>query len=1791
MNFRTRSTPVFAAAIALFSLIGQAAAIADETEESRLQKDAFKKPWKPAAAVHTRHIEFPARGKRASRPDISVKLAEKPDMASLKSARVFRQPLRASSGEASAPERQALAALMREFVSKGGHQDSANIRRLGRFLEDNPDSAFSVSLLLEKAEIEWKHGYFTDALDTLRSAWRTGKEHENASGKRMAEKAYAELVRKLGQLGQTDALRELIAEGEKRKLGGTAAEALLKAKESLWFFENQPEQNVFCGFTALNKVCVPLGHRPIFPDVHDEEEKREFIANGLSLYELKAHSHEAGGNLKLYRRGDSKGIPVPSVIHWNFNHYSAITERKGNLYRVKDEHMKVNTWVSLDALEKQSSGYFAVEASVIVPQGFSPVGDEEEAKTIFGRHCTHGRDDEGDDCGGGGNKDDCGMVTYSFRFLNPGLELFDTPISYSPPFGPDIDFQLNYDQRSSVIADIQDHGNFGPRWTYNYLSYIDMTGSGTPAASTQVVFGNGSYYSYDFDTQSGSYGTDYANRPRLDYVTTGSIAPAYVLTYSDGSKRIFSQPDSAAPTRYFLTHISDPQGNTIQLQYDASLRLTAIIDALGQSTTISYTPDAGANVPGDTRKIRSVTDPFGRIARFKYTTSGQLFQIIDPENITSELNYTSGDLIDSFTTPYGTWDVEWGTVPNNTGNVDGLFLEVTDPYGDKERVEQFDADTTQYNPSSDETLAPGSVSVDGQTVSFLPKNNDLNWRNTFYWDKQQMRYHPGKHDKAVVYNWLAINNTITGVLGSMKQPAESRVWFNYPGQVSNHAPGDISSPSKTVRRVENETGGLTWTLEQNEYDTTFGNLAKSIDALGREISYEYNPSGTVPGAVTGLDLTAIKVKTGPGIYETLASYSDFINHQPQTVTDASGIVTSYQYNAEGQVTRITTAKGGNTETTKLIYDENLDGTPDPRGYLIEIQQTDPLTPSAFVTIASFTHDTFGRVRTSTDAEGYTLTYDYDNFDRPTLITHPDGSTQQFNYKDLELEAAKDRNGDWSRFWYDANRKLVLQQDPAGNRTSYEWCRCGDIRKLIDAKGNVTHWKRDVRGRPYEKLYPDGRKTSFTYQPNSGNLETVTYANDQASGQPTIGYSYFIDGSMATVDHTDPATPDVSYQYNDPLARITAHLDQLGTTSYIYVPFTGSQNGAGALYEINGPWANDTIRHAYDWQGRMQSREILEDGTGNPIHSVAVQFDTLDRLSSETNNLGTFTYQYNAGNLTAKPDALQYPAATGITTAFDYYPVTGTANDARLKEIHTTANGGATLSKFNYGYDPAGQIKQWNQQQGTAIRNHAFAYDKASRLTDAIVADQNANVLKTWSWQYDPAGNRVRESIDTASTYSQFNNLNQLGQLGGSGSTLIEGTVDEPSTVKVNNQPAEVTSLPGGDFLFRKKIPLNQGNNTVTVEATDGNQNTATQSYNITVGGIQKTLEYDLNGNLRFEKDDQGTVLRKFQWDAKNRLLKIIDGTHTSEFEYDGLDRRIRIVEKDNGTETSHETYLWVGPQIAQKRDSAAATVQRNYFSDGFTEGANNYFYTKDHLGSIREVIASDGTTVEARYDYTPWGQVTRTSGTGVESDFLYTGHLHHAPSDLHLTLYRAYDPATGRWLSRDPIGEAGGLNLYGYVGNNPANYYDPHGLFLKEIGGGVISLGLGYATARLSGECYSAKDAAIDFASGALGLGAIKNAGRAYKAYKKYNKIQKKFVPELRGPGLAPDAIEEGAKALGKGAAGLGLLQLKDCPGNLKKGKDIGEDLLDNWKLDDADPPFADEFPFLEFPLPPGPYL
>lgn len=232
--------------------------------------------------------------------------------------------------------------------------------------------------------------------------------------------------------------------------------------------------------------------------------------------------------------------------------------------------------------------------------------------------------------------------------------------------------------------------------------------------------------------------------------------------------------------------------------------------------------------------------------------------------------------------------------------------------------------------------------------------------------------------------------------------------------------------------------------------------------------------------------------------------------------------------------------------------------------------------------------------------------------------------------------------------------------------------------------------------------------------------------------------------------------------------------------------------------------------------------------------------------------------------------------------------------------------------------------------------------------------------------------------------------------------------------------------------------------TYTVTATSVADPTAYAEATVVVSaqaGTDKSFIYDLNGNLLDDGD------RTFEWDAENRLVAVtIKATgHRSEFGYDGLGRRVEIIEKDNTVITSDKKYLWEGTEIVEERGASGGTVQKRFYLQGFVDGdGTNLFYSRDHLGSIRELTDSTQ-VVRARYDYDPYGRMTKIQGD--RDSFLgYTGHPWHQQSGLNLTMFRAFDSNLGQWISRDPIGEfQDGSNLFRYVNGNPINNLDPDG--------------------------------------------------------------------------------------------------------------------------------------------------
>jgi RHS repeat-associated protein len=196
----------------------------------------------------------------------------------------------------------------------------------------------------------------------------------------------------------------------------------------------------------------------------------------------------------------------------------------------------------------------------------------------------------------------------------------------------------------------------------------------------------------------------------------------------------------------------------------------------------------------------------------------------------------------------------------------------------------------------------------------------------------------------------------------------------------------------------------------------------------------------------------------------------------------------------------------------------------------------------------------------------------------------------------------------------------------------------------------------------------------------------------------------------------------------------------------------------------------------------------------------------------------------------------------------------------------------------------------------------------------------------------------------------------------------------------------------------------------------------------------------------------------YQWDAENRLIQInYPGTgNYSQINYDGRGNWVRIVETTSGTIASTKQFVIESASPAESR-SATGTITAQYFDWGQTISSANYVYTKDQLGSIRELCNASGIS-QASYSYDPFGNFIRTTGA-LQSDFLYASYYIHSPSLLYLTMARPYDPRLGRWLARDPIGETAGINLYGYVGNDPESQTDPFGLLQSNPNNGQASAG------------------------------------------------------------------------------------------------------------------------------------
>jgi len=390
-----------------------------------------------------------------------------------------------------------------------------------------------------------------------------------------------------------------------------------------------------------------------------------------------------------------------------------------------------------------------------------------------------------------------------------------------------------------------------------------------------------------------------------------------------------------------------------------------------------------------------------------------------------------------------------------------------------------------------------------------------------------------------------------------------------------------------------------------------------------------------------------------------------------------------------------------------------------------------------------------------------------------------------------------------------------------------------------------------------------------------------------------------------------------------------------------------------------------------------------------------------------------------------------------------------------------------------------------------------------------------------------------------------------------GKTRLAGVVDKPALVRVNGQEPRIWSMPGGkSWGFDAALNLTTGIQNVTVAATDGAGHTTTQLWTVQSGGNVANFTYNANGDTLTKTMEPGTsmaVTSNYTWSSMGQLLSVQQGNNTVSFGYDGNGRRVSLSANIAGNVTN-EYYLWDGDQIVQERLSGndSSNIADKYFENGFQTvgGGNvtgNYFYTKDHLGSVREVVDGSG-TLQGRFDYGPWGETTYmdySGGNMAEPQFGYAGYMQTAyvPNE-YFTKYRIYEPSIHRWLSRDPIGERGGLDLYGYVGNDPINWYDSRGLTpaaaAAVLAGGGTALEGEEAGGWIVGGNFNP---AVDIGIGATALGTgIWAIWEYFKpAVPMPPVVHAQAKPKDCPPGTVPIDTPEGRKRLPKGVTPHGV--------------------------------------------------
>ncbi len=671
---------------------------------------------------------------------------------------------------------------------------------------------------------------------------------------------------------------------------------------------------------------------------------------------------------------------------------------------------------------------------------------------------------------------------------------------------------------------------------------------------------------------------------------------------------------------------------------------------------------------------------------------------------------------------------------------------------------------------------------------------------------------------------------------------------------------------------------------------------------------------------------------------------------------------------------------------------------------------------------------------------------YNSRHQALTITDASGQTHTLAYNPRgQVLSVTDPNGQSTTFSYDTNGYLLaitgpLQTSNALITLAYDGF--GRVRTVTDSEGYAATTVYDAFDRPIQTSYPDGTFKQYVYD----RLDLVA-ARDRLGRWATNTY----DAMEQPLSVTDPQGNTTRFEWCQ-CGSLTAMLDPLGRrTSWTYDVQgrpTAKHYADGSMETYAYEDSTSRLRLRQDPGGQQTVFEYYADNTPKRVRypNAAIPTPTV-----------TFTYDPDYNRVATMQDGMG-------TTTYAYNPITPmpTLGAGSLQSV----SGPLPNSTVTYQYDSLGRVLS-RSLNGAAL---AMTYDALGRITGLT------NLLGAFQFNYIEASERLAsEAYPNGQTnlYAYYDNLGdhrlmEILNLKPDGSLLSAFGYGYNSVGQITSW----TNQSGSSAARTWQLAYDAGGQLTGAVLSEGAGPVGSLTYAYDAGGnrllsssndVPQAAGYNALNQL-VSADTGPADSLTCEWDAAQRLTAVNQGAHRSEFYYDGLDRRVRIVEKVNGVVVADNYFIWSGEALCEARDGSATRVVRRFFPEGEgiigSGGSTNLFYTRDHLGSIREGLDSAGSLV-ARYDYDPFGQQTVLDETLVPS-FAFTGHFQHKPTGLYLARYRVLDPRAGRWLNRDPLAEAAGFNLYAYAGNDPVRFADPSGLFIIGIEGAAeAETGLG----------------------------------------------------------------------------------------------------------------------------------